>query len=74
MKRIFLILSIVLGSLTTLLAQSSREDFIKARKSSYESFKKAKREEFTAFSEKQNEDFVKHLNEQWTLLENYKKA
>ena len=73
MKRIFLILSIVLGSLTTLLAQSSREDFIKARKSSYESSKKAKREEFTAFSEKQNEDFVKHLNEQWTLLENYKK-
>ena len=62
-----------MGSLTTLLAQSSREDFIKARKSSYESFKKAKREEFTAFSEKQNEDFVKHLNEQWTLLENYKK-
>ena len=72
MKRIFLILSVVLCSVTTLVAQSVREDFIKSRKSNYESFKKAKREEFIVFSEKQNEDFVKYLNEQWTLFENLK--
>lgn len=71
MKRLLAILSVLVLSSVSVMAQVSQEEYARKRKEGFEAYKKQKTEGLKKYNEEKNREYAKWMSKRWELFQSH---